>query len=145
MHQPIGMAVFVACLMISALGGCAALVTGEVQPVIVETHLQGAPYSGAHCTLTNGKGQWTVTTPDSVSIHRAYGNLAVNCVAEVLQGSTSISSATKGMAFGNIVLGGIIGGAVDVGTGAAYGYPAVIVVELHSPNASTDTHLAITK
>ncbi len=34
------------------------------------------------------------------------------------------------MAFGNILFGGIIGGAVDAGSGAAYDYPANIVVHL---------------
>jgi hypothetical protein len=32
------------------------------------------------------------------------------------------------MAFGNILLGGVIGAAVDVGTGAAYDYPSLITV-----------------
>lgn len=34
------------------------------------------------------------------------------------------------MAFGNIIVGGIIGGAIDAGTGAAYDYPSEITVEL---------------
>ena len=32
------------------------------------------------------------------------------------------------MAFGNILFGGVIGAAVDVGTGAAYDYPPLITV-----------------
>jgi len=34
------------------------------------------------------------------------------------------------MAFGNILAGGIIGAAVDVGTGSAYDYPPSIEVML---------------
>ena len=34
------------------------------------------------------------------------------------------------MALGNIVFGGVIGAGVDMSTGAAYDYPAVIVVEI---------------
>jgi hypothetical protein len=35
-----------------------------------------------------------------------------------------------GLAFGNILFGGLIGAAVDVGTGAAYDYPSPIIVNL---------------
>jgi len=34
------------------------------------------------------------------------------------------------MAFGNILAGGIIGVAIDAGSGAAYDYPSIIRVEL---------------
>ena len=36
----------------------------------------------------------------------------------------------KRMAFGNILAGGIIGAAVDMGTGSAYDYPSLISLEL---------------
>lgn len=45
-------------------------------------------------------------------------------------GSVSSKSSTKGMAAGNIIFGGIIGGGVDMATGAAYDYPSEIVVQL---------------
>ncbi|MFL2697874.1 MAG: TonB family protein [Gammaproteobacteria bacterium] len=38
----------------------------------------------------------------------------------------SDESNIEGMAFGNILIGGIIGGGVDLATGAAYEYPQVI-------------------
>ena len=41
-----------------------------------------------------------------------------------------VASSTKAMAFGNILLGGVIGAGVDIGTGAAYDYPEVISVAL---------------
>jgi hypothetical protein len=34
------------------------------------------------------------------------------------------------MMFGNILAGGIIGGAIDAGTGAGYDYPTTITVPL---------------
>jgi hypothetical protein len=34
------------------------------------------------------------------------------------------------MAFGNILFGGVIGAGVDVATGAAYDYPAVIEIDM---------------
>lgn len=45
-------------------------------------------------------------------------------------------SHTKSLAFGNILFGGVIGAAVDVGSGAAYDYPSLISVQLgirHAP------------
>ncbi|MGH7102245.1 MAG: hypothetical protein ACREFJ_07590, partial [Acetobacteraceae bacterium] len=40
------------------------------------------------------------------------------------------ASSTKGMAFGNILFGGLIGAAIDVSDGAAYVYPALITVPM---------------
>lgn len=42
----------------------------------------------------------------------------------------TIKSSAKGMAYGNILAGGIIGAAVDMGTGAAYDYPSLITVSM---------------
>ena len=41
-----------------------------------------------------------------------------------------VKSSTKGMAFGNILLGGFIGAGVDMSTGAAYDYPDILVVDM---------------
>jgi hypothetical protein len=39
-----------------------------------------------------------------------------------------VKSKTKGMSFGNVLAGVIIGAGVDMGDGAAYDYPTEIVV-----------------
>ena len=71
-----------------------------------------------------------MTTPGSVIVNRSYGDLTVNCTHENQQpGAVVVSSSTKAMAFGNILFGGVVGAAVDVGTGAAYDYPTLISVE----------------
>lgn len=41
------------------------------------------------------------------------------------------ASKTKGMAFGNIVFGGVIGAGVDMADGAAYDYPNEINMNLN--------------
>ncbi|MGE5616580.1 MAG: hypothetical protein ACM3X5_06665, partial [Bacillota bacterium] len=107
--------------------GCASIVTGQNQSLSVETRHQGEMVSGASCELVNDKGKWFVTTPGSVTVHRAYGDLAVRCTHEKHPaGSMFVKSTTKGMAFGNILFGGPIGAAVDAGSGAAYDYPELI-------------------
>lgn len=89
------------------------------------------PVKGAECKLTNDSGAWFIpSTPGTVTIDRCYGDLTVQCNKGDYTGSTSVQSKTKAMAFGNIVAGGIIGGAVDAGTGAAYDYPTSIMVPM---------------
>lgn len=110
-----------------AVSGCASIVTGSDQSMSVQT----APVSGAECKLTNDKGSWFVpSTPGSVTVHRAYGPLTVECKKDGYAGLMKADSATKGMMAGNILFGGPIGAAVDAGTGAGYDYPAVITVPM---------------
>ncbi len=120
-------AVAVAALF-SFLSGCASIVSGTNQPVSVDT----PGCEAASCQLTNDKGTWFVKSPGSVTVNRAYGNLTVVCSKEGFgSATTSVSSTTKGMAFGNIILGGVIGAGVDMSTGAAYDYPTTISVPLN--------------
>jgi phosphoketolase len=51
--------------------------------------------------------------------------------------SIVVKSATKGMAAGNIIFGGVIGGGVDVATGAAYDYPNLITNPLSCKKAAS--------
>lgn len=101
------------------LSGCSTITTGQNQPISIDTH----PHSGAKCVLRNDKGSWYITTPGSVVVTRSYSDLLITCTKDNMAGSTTIKSSTKGMAFGNILLGGLIGAAVDMSTGAAYDYP----------------------
>ncbi len=114
-----------------ALTNCASIVDGHNQSLSVKTVDNGTDVDGANCELTNDKGTWLVTTPGSVTVHRSYGALDVNCKKAGYQtGTTKAESTTKAMAFGNILFGGIIGTGVDMSTGAAYDYPALITVPI---------------
>jgi hypothetical protein len=109
--------------------GCASIVSGTNQPVSVETR------SATGEIVENPKGVWYVTTPGSVTVHRAYDDLSIYCTKTGEQpGFASAKSSTKGMAFGNILFGGIIGAGVDTATGAAYDYPALITVQFGGTN-----------
>ena len=111
--------------------GCASIVDGEQQSLSVEARHESVDVTGAQCKLRNDKGTWFVTTPGSVTVHRSYQDMVVECTkAGFPPGWASVKSSTKGMAFGNILFGGIIGAGVDIGNGAAYDYPQVIVVDL---------------
>ena len=117
-----------ACVAMCGLSACATITTGASQSLSVDT----VPERGAQCTLTNDKGTWSLPeTPGSVTVTRAYSALNVKCKKEGGgEGATTVQSSTKGVAYGNILLGGIIGGAVDMSSGAAYDYPASIIVTM---------------
>ena len=114
------------------LAGCASIVDGNTQSLSVKSLDKAeAEFAGAKCSLTNDKGVWYLVTPGSVTVHRSYGDLVVACEASGQEpGSTRANSSTKAMAFGNIILGGVIGAGVDVATGAAYDYPQLISVTM---------------
>jgi hypothetical protein len=119
----------IACAM--AFSGCASIVGGTEQVISVQTTLGAYAVSGASCKLDNNKGTWSVRTPGSVTVHRSYDDLNVRCEKDGVEpGITAVKSSTKGMAYGNIIAGGIIGAAVDMGTGAAYDYPGLISVDM---------------
>lgn len=116
-----------AILATGTLTGCASIVSGTTQIISVNTSMAGQPVDGAKCTLTNSKGTFYVTTPGTVPVHRAHGDLAVTCAKDALPtGIATVKSSIKGMAAGNILFGGAIGVAVDASSGAAYDYPETL-------------------
>lgn len=115
------------------LTGCASIMTGTQQNVAVET----TP-TGASCELSNKYGTWFIpSTPGSITINRAYSNLVVNCAKEEFNGVRLVKSKVKSM----ILMGGVFGAAIDIGTGAAFDYPTVVSVDLKesSPTQLTES------
>lgn len=120
------------------LGGCASIVSGQNQSVSVEAVSPAGPVSGAQCQLTNNKGTWFVSTPGSTLVQRSFEDLSVRCEKAGYEPNVlTFKSATKGMAFGNILFGGLIGASIDVSTGAAYDYPALLTVPLANGDGSS--------
>ena len=123
----------IAAVIVASAGltGCASIVNGSSQVLSVETHHKGEAVVGASCQLVNPKGTFYVKTPGTVTVHRAYDDMNIKCEKDGLfPGLAAVKSSTKAMAFGNIVFGGVIGAAVDVGTGAAYDYPSVVRINM---------------
>ena len=126
----------VAVATLTQVVGCASIVSGTNQSITVETRTGSGSVAGATCKLVNNKGTWYVTTPGSATIHRSYEDLGVSCQKDsYAPGAVSAKSSTKGMAFGNILFGGLIGVGVDMSSGAAYDYPTLITVALEPVNA----------
>lgn len=119
------------CAIASLSTGCASIVSGQNQSVSVTTLNKGDALAGAKCSLANDKGTWYTATPGSVVVRRSFNDLTVNCAFDgMVDGIAMVKSATKGMAFGNILFGGFIGAGVDMSTGAAYDYPAIVQVNM---------------
>ena len=128
----------VTTVVLAALAGCASIVNGQNQSLSVEARSDSGPVSGTNCKLSNNKGTWFVTTPGSTLVQRSFEDLAVRCERDDYEpGLISVKSNTKGMAFGNILFGGIIGAGVDMSTGAAYDYPTLITVSMGSKKSTS--------
>ncbi|WP_164844428.1 PDZ domain-containing protein [Azoarcus sp. DN11] len=130
-------------IAISVISGCASIVSGQNQSLSVTT--PGCP--GASCELSNDKGRWYVpTTPATVTVNRSYADLLVRCTKTDHEPAIeSVKSGTKGMAFGNIVFGGVIGAGVDIVNGSAYDYPNEISLPMKcAPGDKIATQRAFT-
>ncbi|MDE8349961.1 MAG: hypothetical protein POG74_10850 [Acidocella sp.] len=119
---------------------CASIVAGTSESLSVKTVSGASDLSGASCTLGNDKGSWTVVTPGTVKIHQSSGSLNVTCAANGYEDNTvSESAVLKNVVMGNILVGGLVGTAIDLNDGAAYSYPVVILVPLQVAPPSTNT------
>jgi hypothetical protein len=113
-----------------AMGACASITEGTTQTVAVTT----TPKAGAKCQLQNEKGNWTVpSTPGSTLVVKADGPLSITCThPDGDTGSATVKSSTSLGTFGNVLIGGVVGVAVDLNSGAAYIYPPSVTVALNS-------------
>lgn len=112
-----------------SLGGCASIVGEKTQTIQLDTTCNGRPIAGAKCALTNSKGSWTVTSPGSVRVHKAYDDLTAACNKDGLGATGGKFKSSAGAVWGNVLLGGAVGYAVDANTGAGFDYPPKITVE----------------
>jgi len=110
------------------LQGCATVTTGTGQTITVITEKD---IEGASCELADQAGRvWHVTsTPGEVTVNKGDGPMTVVCHKQGYRdGSVLVDEDVTGAAYGNILLGGAIGVAVDAASGAAQHYPDVIIV-----------------
>tara|TARA_B100001559_G_scaffold304555_1_gene294091 strand:+ start:1521 stop:2087 length:567 start_codon:yes stop_codon:yes gene_type:complete len=114
---------FLIAISTLTLFNCATLTTGQDQVISIDT--PNCP--AASCKLTNSEGTYYVNrTPGTVTINKSGSNLNVICGMNGSEEAMSTDSNTESMTWGNILVGGIIGYAVDAGTGSAYEYPSLI-------------------
>jgi len=92
--------------------GCATIIHGSDQVL----ELQSVP-SGATVRVSNGM---VFTTPSSTKLKRNQDYILTFSKEGYQTQVIPVNSVLSGWVAGNIILGGIIGGGVDLATGAAY-------------------------
>jgi hypothetical protein len=115
-------------LVLPMLAGCASISHGTTQQIAVTTEPPGAT-----CTLSRqGLSIATVAqTPGIALIQRDKRDILASCSKPGYQ--TAIRTLHSGVAdssFGNILVGGLIGVAIDSANGADNEYPASVVIPL---------------
>ncbi len=110
------------------LGACSTIVEGGDQTVTVMTEPPDAV-----CTLTRGSTTVGVVnpTPGSVTLEKGKDDISIICEKNgYFNGASALPSDFEAMTFGNVILGGIIGVAVDAASGAMHEYPASVTIVL---------------
>lgn len=112
---------------------CASITSDTSQPVTITAICDGKGVKDATCTLSNSKGSFIVSTPGTVTIRKAWGDVNILCEKGESVGSATFKSSSNANTWGNVLLGGGIGAVVDAGTGAGYNYPTVMNVKMNPP------------
>jgi hypothetical protein len=114
--------------------GCASITGSKTQPVSITATCDSEQVQGASCTVTNDKGVFYVGTPGTVMVNKSTADLSVVCVKDKVNSNPAIVKSTNNAnIWGNILLGGPIGAAVDAGTGAGFDYPPAVNVVFNAP------------
>jgi hypothetical protein len=115
-------------LCAAVLAGCSTLTTGTTQPVSVVT--KGT--EGANCELTSPEvGTVNVITPAQVVLSKSQHSVRVVCRKECYaDGQGIINSNFEEMTAGNLLVGGVVGVAVDASSGAMNKYDARVEIAM---------------
>lgn len=119
-------------LMFSA---CSTVMTGTTQKMEVIT-----PYApGASCTIKDKKNQWLISsTPGSAKVRKSRRPLVITCLKNGYKsGKAKAHSRFAKATLGNILVGGIIGSAIDRESGASRNYPSTVLVWLEPSEFSS--------
>jgi len=112
-----------------SLGACSTVIEGTSQMIRVET----SP-PGANCVFTR-EGQTIASvssTPGTVKIDKTKYDITITCTKDGYQTATYLNhSGAAGATFGNIILGGGVGWAVDSATGSDNKYDSSVLVTLN--------------
>jgi hypothetical protein len=127
----------------SCLAGCGTITQGTSQNITITS----SP-PGGHCDLTR-KGEHVATldrTPGTVKVDKTKNDILLNCSLPGYQdASANLESGYGAGTFGNIILGGGIGWAIDSATGADNKYPSSAQVQFVPVGAAPPAPPPVTK
>ena len=127
-------AVAAAAILPFAVGGCATVINGTSQ----DYEMASKP-EGAKVTLSNGQ---SCVAPCKISLKRRNDLTATLELDGYKTEKVYIQSRTGGAGLGNVLLGGVIGGAVDASNGSMNSlYPRPLNVRLVAEGSSDEAVL----
>lgn len=115
-------------LMPALLGGCAAVVEGTSQEIVVETDPPGAD-----CDLIREELHIAEVnpTPGAVTIKKTKHDISINCELDGYEPNTYLNKSDVAAAtFGNLLIGGLVGIVVDAASGANNKYESHVNITL---------------
>lgn len=133
---------FAVAIAASSIGGCSSVIEGTSQQILVNTNPPGA-----NCAFER-EGQVIARveqTPGGATIKKTKRDITVKCDKAGYQQATYLNhSGAAGATFGNIVLGGGIGWAIDSASGADNKYDGTVNITLVpvTPGAQPTTNTA---
>jgi hypothetical protein len=116
-----------ACAVI-CLSGCASIVSGRSQEILVNTNPPGAT-----CDLVRqGNVIATVAnTPGGVTIQKTKHDILLKCSKDGFQQATYFNhSGIEEMTYGNVVIGGLVGWGIDSATGSDNSYDGYVNISM---------------
>lgn len=105
------------------LGGCATIVARPADTFEIVSDVD------ARCRLTDRAGTRSAHVPGVVSADPRHGPAQLECTQEGFKPfNTVVDTGFNGAVVGNVIFGGVIGAAIDVGTGNHKRYPGHVFV-----------------
>ncbi len=114
------------------LTGCASVLEGSQQVVSVRA-MCGAQSMPAVCVAENSRGRWSFMAPRDILVSKDMYALRVTCRSVLVEPHTvQVPAVVQGAMAGNVLLGGLVGAAVDIGSARGLAYPAHVDVSYPS-------------
>lgn len=115
---------------IIGLASCASVTQTDTQQIAFTARDRvGRSIEKVDCHWKNSKANGTFQTPAIVNIHRDSAALQIECQHPTLGKAVELINSRGSTAMaGNVIAGGLIGAAIDHGTGAGYQYPTTIAI-----------------
>lgn len=116
--------------------GCATITSGTSQTITV---LSDPP--GATCELKRGDALIGMVnpTPGSITVSKATSDIVLRCTRpDHFPGSAEARASFQAATLGNILLGGVVGLAIDAASGAMGTYPGDVTVILAPARFAAD-------
>ena len=134
------LAAFVRLMMLVGLamtsGACATMIAGTTQDIYVQTDPMGAD-----CKIDRQGASVGVVrpTPGRVNVSRSKETMIISCTLDGYQQADEVVAASfSGATVGNILLGGLVGIAIDAASGANNKYPDRVIMVM-TPESFPDT------